>query len=583
MSTQSKVNKMSEQKINKTYIGAIEQIATLKKVFRENGKLQNAILESEGDTSVLARINRAFDNLAEELNSAITKEQLNEGVLDSGDEDGFMARSQLYFLAKDAINLHGMIDDRDDLEPWVHSKIVAAGEGIEAVRRYIEYREIAGGHSEPEMEPTAEPTQLPTEPNDDEKLMGSYGEGIDENFSHQVKDFGMFSKGGNAQVQNAIQYILRDFDDAAEKATNSDRDMLRMQAHEKLRDELEALSDEDGYEEAMDTEVREKSAAYLEQGIIRIMNVLDDVNEGWETLPAMPSKYVERDNLEGPFMTRSGKVVYYDPHEGSYYDPDSDHFLSYDEWKALDGDAPLRNESKSSGSAWYVEQDAKEMAEKDGHVWSRLPYGQQEDYRKKAKAKRTNEAEGEDTELKHYLCVHAKKGTTKVQASSSYDAALEAAKLWNMKSTAGIDAHLMTAEAKKTPADSPKGDPYLDFDQPDYVPPKKKVRAVNPKADSARRAHMSGRKERMIDDVNEGFKIRDKSRGYGVSDKTYKTRDEAKKAAVMHAARTGGDWEVIEEGMEFDEKRNDDLQAVAKDMFKHAKEQAKKSLKVKKS
>ena len=51
------------------------------------------------------------------------------------------------------------------------------------------------------------------------------------------------------------------------------------------------------------------------------------------------------------------------------------------------------DESKSSGSAWYVEQDAKEMAEKDGHVWSRLPYGQKEVYRKKAKAKRESVGE----------------------------------------------------------------------------------------------------------------------------------------------------------------------------------------------
>jgi hypothetical protein len=47
--------------------------------------------------------------------------------------------------------------------------------------------------------------------------------------------------------------------------------------------------------------------------------------------------------------------------------------------------------------------------------------------------------------------------------------------------------------------------------------------------------------------VAEGFKIRDKSRGYGVSDKTYKTHDEAKKAAVMKAASTGSEWEVIKE------------------------------------
>lgn len=98
---------------------------------------------------------------------------------------------------------------------------------------------------------------------------------VDESFSDQVKDFGMFSKGGNAQVQNAIQYILNDFDDAAEKATNSERDSLRMDAFRKLSNELEALSNEDGYEEAMDTEVRERAIKYLDQGIIRIMNILD--------------------------------------------------------------------------------------------------------------------------------------------------------------------------------------------------------------------------------------------------------------------------------------------------------------------
>ena len=48
-----------------------------------------------------------------------------------------------------------------------------------------------------------------------------------------------------------------------------------MDAFRKLSNELEALSDEDGYEEAMDTEVRERAIKYLDQGIIRIMNVLD--------------------------------------------------------------------------------------------------------------------------------------------------------------------------------------------------------------------------------------------------------------------------------------------------------------------
>ena len=390
---------MSEQKINKTFEKAIDQIATLKKVFRENGKLQNAILESKGDTSELARINRAFDALSEALNSAIHKEQLNEGVLDDGDEDGFMARSQLYFLAKDAISLHGIIDDRDDLEPWVHSKIVAASEGLDAVRRYMEYRKVAGG-SEPEA---------PEADGGDQELMAGYGSVGEAKGSMSGQDFGMFNKVANDVIANGIDYILRDFEKKVD-VRGANREAARYKAHEELNKMLEEMSEEEKYAEAYDTEVRERAHDYLENAILRIMDFLDkngpadvraakekELGEGWETLPAMPSKYVERDGLEGPFMTRSGKVVYYDPKEGSYYDPDSDHFLSYDEWKALDGDSPLRNEAASDDE-------------------------------------------------NHYLVVHANKGTTKVTAKTSYEAAKKAAVGWKLKSTAGIDAHLMKAD-----------------------------------------------------------------------------------------------------------------------------------------
>ena len=55
-------------------------------------------------------------------------------------------------------------------------------------------------------------------------------------------------------------------------------------------------------------------------------------------MPAMDPKYVERKGLEGPFTTLSGKVVYYDPKEGKYYDPDTDIYLSYDEFQQYDND-----------------------------------------------------------------------------------------------------------------------------------------------------------------------------------------------------------------------------------------------------
>lgn len=59
--------------------------------------------------------------------------------------------------------------------------------------------------------------------------------------------------------------------------------------------------------------------------------------EGYSILPSIDrNKYQTRQGLEGPFQTKAGKVVYYDPKEGSYYDPDTDMYLTYDEWKKLD-------------------------------------------------------------------------------------------------------------------------------------------------------------------------------------------------------------------------------------------------------
>ena len=62
-------------------------------------------------------------------------------------------------------------------------------------------------------------------------------------------------------------------------------------------------------------------------------------NEGYKVLPPMDKeRYGEIPGLEGPFTTLSGKVVYYDPKEGAYYDRDTDMYLSADEYTALNSD-----------------------------------------------------------------------------------------------------------------------------------------------------------------------------------------------------------------------------------------------------
>jgi len=71
-----------------------------------------------------------------------------------------------------------------------------------------------------------------------------------------------------------------------------------------------------------------------------------NIVEGWSELPPINrEKYQSRDGLEGPIQTKSGKVVYYDPKAGSYYDPDTDMYISYNDWRKLDSDKMYKIES----------------------------------------------------------------------------------------------------------------------------------------------------------------------------------------------------------------------------------------------
>jgi len=87
--------------------------------------------------------------------------------------------------------------------------------------------------------------------------------------------------------------------------------------------------------------------------------------EGYQILdPIDREKYQPRDGLEGPFQTVVGKVVYYDPKEGKYYDPDTDMYLSYDEWKALDGlnmDPSSGNRTTPTSEHWSQEDEEAYM------------------------------------------------------------------------------------------------------------------------------------------------------------------------------------------------------------------------------
>ncbi len=68
---------------------------------------------------------------------------ISEGVLDVTDEEGWMAKSQLYKIAKYAGELHSMIGDTDQLEPWMQAKITKAADYMGAVKHYMEYSMVS--------------------------------------------------------------------------------------------------------------------------------------------------------------------------------------------------------------------------------------------------------------------------------------------------------------------------------------------------------------------------------------------------------------------------------------------------------
>ena len=86
---------------------------------------------------------------------------ISEGVLDVTDEAGWMAKSQLYKIAKYAGELHSMIGDTDELEPWMQAKITKAADYMGAVKHYMEYNMVSSADVVPmDAEPEAVPMPM---------------------------------------------------------------------------------------------------------------------------------------------------------------------------------------------------------------------------------------------------------------------------------------------------------------------------------------------------------------------------------------------------------------------------------------
>ena len=117
-------------------------------------KIREAVVVSKttdmGDAADLAKsagttvdaVKTAIDQ-AKKTGDAITVAELeltnDIGKDDYVDDEGRMAKSQLYKMAKYAVKLHGMLDDMEQLPAWVQAKFTKASDYLSSIYHYLDY------------------------------------------------------------------------------------------------------------------------------------------------------------------------------------------------------------------------------------------------------------------------------------------------------------------------------------------------------------------------------------------------------------------------------------------------------------
>lgn len=102
---------------------------------------------------------------------ALEEDSVEEDHHENPNDDSDMAKSQLYAIAKYAIELLQMIKDGDPLDAWVQAKITKAADYVDAVQHYLEGEEYLDANQE---EPEEELAEGDYEPRTKEDLVFQY-------------------------------------------------------------------------------------------------------------------------------------------------------------------------------------------------------------------------------------------------------------------------------------------------------------------------------------------------------------------------------------------------------------------------
>jgi hypothetical protein len=77
-------------------------------------------------------------------NFAPPVKQMGNYVPDPDGYEGRMAKSNLYKISEYAESLQGLIQDDENLEPWVQEKIAVVAQMMDSVGHYLKYEKMRG-------------------------------------------------------------------------------------------------------------------------------------------------------------------------------------------------------------------------------------------------------------------------------------------------------------------------------------------------------------------------------------------------------------------------------------------------------
>jgi len=122
---------------------------------------------------------------------------------------------------------------------------------------------------------------------------------------------------------------------------------------------------------------------------------LFELTEGYSIQrPIDRERYTDIPGLEGPFMAKNGRVYYYDPQAGKYYDRDTDMYMSDEEMIAMnEGDVVEAKKKRAKlaptgdKTSSFYNRDRNFVAKHHGANRSTAHTDKKNDYKRKPKHK----------------------------------------------------------------------------------------------------------------------------------------------------------------------------------------------------